>query len=173
MILFLTLFMELVREAAIFQRFYLIGLNLISLVSVLILLKTKWYRIFGLSVSKTGAWIITYVFLVLLIVSMFANLWGSLRFTLYATRALSSTIFYGTLISLIYLILNGISSVLLFSKWAGSLYIIRNSKTIIQHKFSGLTRFSGITFLYSGTCWIHSGYRLMSIIFSLVFLIIH
>jgi small-conductance mechanosensitive channel len=136
LIFLLTLFVEPIREVALFRRFFLVGLNLITLVLIITLLRRTWYQIFKSKFVASGSKLISEIFVVFLILSLITNVWGSYRFSIYLTYAISRSLFAGLLIYLLYLVLLGITTAFLFSRSANRLNIVKNFRYEIEHKIS-------------------------------------
>ncbi len=141
MIFFFTLFVEPIREVAIIRRFFLLGLNLLTLVLIISLLRRTWYHLFKSKFISSGAKLISEIFVIFLIISMIANFWGSYRFSIYLTYAVSRSLFYGLLAYLLYLIIIGIITALLFNRSISRLHIVINFRLDIEQKIAAALRF--------------------------------
>ena len=140
LIFFLTLFLEPYREVIIVRRIFLIGLNLLTLVWIIIIVRRGLDHVFKIKFIAAGAKLISLIFAVFLTVSLIANVWGSFRYSLYVTYAISGSLFYGLLYYLFYLILLGITTAFLFNRWANQLHIVQNHKLEIERKITSALR---------------------------------
>jgi len=141
LLFFLTLFVEGFREVAIIRRFFMLGLNLLMLTLLITLTYKKWTRLFKSNFIASGSRLITKIFIGFLIISVLANIWGSFRFSIYVTYAVTGSIFYGLLVYLIYLIVVGMTAAFLFSRSAGNLSIVKNFRYEIEHRIAAGSRF--------------------------------
>lgn len=136
LIFLLTLFVEPIREVAIFRRFFLFGLNLMTLILIISLLRRTWYRIFQSKFVASGSKLIFEIFVLFLILSLITNVWGNYRFSVYLTFAISKSLFFGLLIYLLYLVLLGVTTAFLYSRSASQLHMVKNFRYEIEHKIS-------------------------------------
>jgi small-conductance mechanosensitive channel len=141
LLFFLTLFVEGFREVAIIRRFFMLGLNLLMLTLLITLTYKKWTRLFKSNFIASGSRLTTKIFIGFLIISVLANIWGSFRFSIYVTYAVTGSIFYGLLVYLIYLIIVGMTAAFLFSRSAGKLSIVKNFRYEIEHRIAAGSRF--------------------------------
>jgi len=140
LIFLITLIMEPIEEVAIFRRFFLMSLNLLALIWLIFLLRKNWYRIFSLNFIAVSSKLISQIFVLFLIISLAANIWGSFRFSIYVTYAVSASLFYGLLLYLLYLILIGIITAFFFIKSSSQLRIVRKFKVEMERKISAALR---------------------------------